>query len=138
MIVVDRRRRRRSTTSRTPTAIADTIAELEDLDGILAVTDPFSEIVNGQVSDDGDAAIVRMQFDGQATDVPPETKTALQDVAAELRDELPAGSQVALGGDLFAAVRAGRHDHRGRRPAHRAARADRDVPLVRGRRASRC
>ena len=83
-------------------AIADTIAELEDLDGILAVTDPFSEIVNGQVSEDGDAAIVRMQFDGQATDVPPGTKTALQDVAAELREELPAGSEVALGGDLFA------------------------------------
>ncbi|HEX5728903.1 MMPL family transporter [Microbacterium sp.] len=83
-------------------AIADTIAELEDLDGILAVTDPFNEIVNGQVSDDGDAAIVRMQFDGQSTDVPPATKTALQDVAAELRDELPDGSDVALGGDLFA------------------------------------
>ena len=82
--------------------IAGTIAELEDLDGILAVTDPFSEIVNGQVSEDGDAAIVRMQFDGQATDVPPGTKTALQDVAAELRAELPAGSEVALGGDLFA------------------------------------
>ncbi len=43
-----------------------------------------------------------MQFDGQATDVPPATKTALQDVAAELRDDLPAGSEVALGGDLFA------------------------------------
>ncbi len=84
------------------TAIADTIGELEDLDGILAVTDPFSEIVNGQVSEDGNAAIVRMQFDGQATDVPPGTKTALQDVAAELRDDLPAGSEVALGGDLFA------------------------------------
>ncbi|MET0782325.1 MAG: MMPL family transporter, partial [Microbacterium sp.] len=83
-------------------AIADTIGELEDLDGILAVTDPFSEIVNGQVSDAGDAAIVRMQFDGQATDIPPGTKTALQDVAGELRDELPAGSEVALGGDLFA------------------------------------
>ena len=82
--------------------IAATIAELEDLDGILAVTDPFSEIVNGQVSDGGDAAIVRTQFDGQATDVPPGTKTALQDVAAELRDQLPAGSQVELGGDLFA------------------------------------
>ncbi len=83
-------------------AITDTIAELEDLDGILAVTDPFAEIVNGQVSDDGDAAIVRMQFDGQATDVPPGTKTALQDVAADLREELPAGSVVELGGDLFA------------------------------------
>ncbi len=82
--------------------IEDTIAELEDLDGMLAVTDPFDEIVKGQVSDDGSAAIVRMQFDGQATDVPASTKTALQDVAAELRESLPEGSQVALGGDLFA------------------------------------
>ncbi|HWM16345.1 MAG TPA: MMPL family transporter [Microbacterium sp.] len=83
-------------------AIAGTIAELEDLDGILAVTDPFDEIVNGQVSEGGDAAIVRMQFDGQATDVPPATKTALRDVAAELREALPTGSVVELGGDLFA------------------------------------
>ncbi|HEX5857889.1 MAG TPA: MMPL family transporter [Microbacterium sp.] len=83
-------------------AIADTIGEFEDLDGMLAVTDPFDEIVNGQVSDDGDAAIVRMQFDGQATDVPAGTKTALKDVTAELREQLPAGSQVELGGDLFA------------------------------------
>ena len=58
-------------------AIADSIGELEDLDGVLAVTDPFDAIVNGLVSDDGDAAIVRLQFDGQATDVPPGTKTAL-------------------------------------------------------------
>ncbi|MCR2810830.1 MULTISPECIES: MMPL family transporter [unclassified Microbacterium] len=84
------------------TAITDTVAGLEDLDGILAVTDPFDEMVNGLVSEDGDAAIVRLQFDGQATDVPAETKTALQDVATELREELPAGSEVALGGDLFA------------------------------------
>ena len=49
------------------TAIDDTIARLEDLDGILAVTDPFDEMVTGLVSDDGDAAIVRLQFDGQAT-----------------------------------------------------------------------
>ncbi|MCR2764580.1 MMPL family transporter [Microbacterium sp. zg.B48] len=84
------------------TAITDTVAGLEDLDGILAATDPFDEMVNGLVSEDGDAAIVRLQFDGQATDVPAETKTALQDVATELREELPAGSEVALGGDLFA------------------------------------
>lgn len=82
--------------------IASTISAFEKLDGILAVTDPFDEMVKGQVSDSGDAAIVRMQFDGQATDVPAATKTALQDVAAQLGDELPAGSQVSLGGDLFA------------------------------------
>ena len=68
---------------------------------MLAVTDPFDEMVTGLVSDDGAAAIIRLQFDGQATDVPPETKTALKDVGADLEEALPAGSQVAVGGDLF-------------------------------------
>ncbi len=82
-------------------AIADTIADLEDLDGVLAVTDPFSELVSGLVSDDEQAAVIRLQFDGEASSVPPETQEALTDVAADLRATLPDGSQVAMGGDLF-------------------------------------
>jgi RND superfamily putative drug exporter len=81
--------------------IGDAIAKLEDLDGILAVTDPFDEMVKGLVSDDDTAAIVRLQFDGQATDVTPETKTELRSISADLGDALPAGAQVAIGGDLF-------------------------------------
>ena len=81
--------------------IDDTIASIEDLDGVLAVTDPFNEMVTGLVSDDGAAAIIRLQFDGQATDVSPETKTALKDIGTDFEDSLPAGSQVAVGGDLF-------------------------------------
>ncbi|KRA24367.1 transporter [Microbacterium sp. Root61] len=84
------------------TDIENTITQLEDLDGILAVTDPFDEMVTGLVSDDGTAALVRLQFDGQATDVSDETKDELRDIAAQLQDELPEGSQVSLGGDLFA------------------------------------
>jgi len=81
--------------------IDDAIADLEDLDGVLAVTDPFDEMVSGLVSDDGRAAIIRLQFDGQATDVSDATKDALTDVAAQTREALPGGSQVAIGGDLF-------------------------------------
>ncbi|WP_228484722.1 MMPL family transporter [Microbacterium cremeum] len=81
--------------------IADAVAELEDLDGVIAVTDPFDDMVTGMVADDGSAAIVRLQFDGQATDVPDDTKAALEDVADDLRESLPEGSQVAMGGDLF-------------------------------------
>lgn len=81
--------------------IGDAIDDLEGLDGVLAVTDPFDEMVTGLVSDDGQAAIVRLQFDGQATDVSAETKAALTDVAAQTREAMPAGSQVAIGGDLF-------------------------------------
>ncbi|MFE7846271.1 MMPL family transporter [Microbacterium sp. NPDC057407] len=81
--------------------IDDTVARLEDLDGVIAVTDPFSEMVSGMVSDDESAAIVRLQFDGQATDVSEETETALLEVADDLRAALPDGSEVAMGGDLF-------------------------------------
>lgn len=81
--------------------IEDAISRLEDLDGVLAVTDPFDEMVSGLVSDGEQAAIIRLQFDGQATDVTPETKDELKDISATLEDSLPAGSQVAIGGDLF-------------------------------------
>ncbi|KAF2412791.1 transporter [Microbacterium sp. B35-04] len=83
------------------TAIDDTVAHLEDLDGVIAVTDPFNEMVTGMVSEDESAAIIRLQFDGQATDVSDETKEGLEDVADDLRETLPEGSQVAMGGDLF-------------------------------------
>jgi RND superfamily putative drug exporter len=81
--------------------IQATIGQLEDIDGVLAVTDPFDEMVSGLVTDDASAAIVRLQFDGQATDVSPETRATLTDVVGELRDKLPAGSDAELGGDLF-------------------------------------
>ena len=83
-------------------AIADSISQLEDLKGVLAVTDPFDEMISGQVSDKGDAALVSMQFEGQATSVPEETKTSLEAVVADLKAELPAGTEVSLGGDLYA------------------------------------
>ncbi|WP_426321444.1 MMPL family transporter [Microbacterium sp. E-13] len=82
-------------------AIDDTVAQLEDLDGVIAVTDPFDEMVSGMVSDDESAAIIRLQFDGQATDVSDETKADLNQVADDLRETLPGGSKVAMGGDLF-------------------------------------
>ena len=84
------------------TRIEDTISTIEKLDGVLAVTDPYDASITGSISDDDSAAIVRMQFDGQATDVPESTRTDLQSTVDALEPELPAGSQVALGGDLFA------------------------------------
>ena len=82
--------------------IADTLDQLGDLDGVLAVTDPFDDAVSGLVSDADSAALIRMQFDGQSTDIPPGVKDALGTIADDLQDTLPAGSEVALGGDLFA------------------------------------
>jgi RND superfamily putative drug exporter len=82
-------------------AIEDAVADLEDIDGVLGVTDPFDELVTGLVNEDENAAIIRLQFDGQATDVSPEAKESLAAVSDSLQDALPAGAQVALGGDLF-------------------------------------
>jgi putative drug exporter of the RND superfamily len=81
--------------------IAATVERLGELEGVLAVTDPFGDTVSGMVSDDGQAAIIRLQFDGEATSVPASTVTGLHEVSQSLRDELPPGSQVAIGGDLF-------------------------------------
>lgn len=78
------------------------VAELEDLDGVLAATSPFNEMVTGMVSDEDTAAILRLQFDGQATDVTEKTTDALTAIARELADDLPEGSSAVLGGDLFA------------------------------------
>ncbi|HWT32221.1 MAG TPA: MMPL family transporter, partial [Microbacterium sp.] len=63
--------------------------------------DPYSKDVTGLVSGDDSAAIVQMQFTGQATDVSPATRSDLTAATAELQQELPAGSRVSLGGDLF-------------------------------------
>ena len=84
------------------TEIEQTISDIEGLDGVLAVTDPYDEMVTGLISDDESAALVRLQFDGQATDVPEATKVELQSMTDDLGATLPEGSQVVLGGDLFA------------------------------------
>jgi len=82
--------------------IEDAVADLGDLDGVLAATSPYDEMVEGMVNEDATAAIVQMQFDGQATDVSDETKSELTAMVDDLRDELPDGTQLKLGGDLFA------------------------------------
>ncbi|MBN9153585.1 MAG: MMPL family transporter [Microbacterium sp.] len=89
------------TSSAIETDVKSTIAKMEKLDGVLAVTDPYSKNVNGLISDDSSAAIVRLQFKGEATNVPASTKTELTTLAHDLKAELPSGSQVSLGGDLF-------------------------------------
>jgi RND superfamily putative drug exporter len=82
--------------------IEGAVDELADLDDVLAATSPYDEMVNGMINEDETAAIVRLQFDGQSTDVSAETKDELHAVVDDLAAALPDGSQAALGGDLFA------------------------------------
>ncbi|WP_375385558.1 MMPL family transporter [uncultured Microbacterium sp.] len=81
--------------------IEDAVAALGRLDQMSAVTDPFGENIHGLVSDDGSAAIVRLQFAGQTSDITAATKADLGSVVDGLTSSLPAGAKVALGGDLY-------------------------------------
>ncbi|WP_248242542.1 MMPL family transporter [Microbacterium kunmingense] len=82
-------------------AINDAVADFSDLDDVIAVTDPYDDTISGLLSDDGTAAIIRMQFEGQATEISDETVASAEAIADDLAESLPAGSQAALGGDLF-------------------------------------
>lgn len=82
--------------------IDDVVDELGDLDGVLAATSPYDENIDGMINDEHTAAIVRLQFDGQSTDVSDDVKHDLQSIVDELAGALPDGTQTALGGDLFA------------------------------------
>ncbi|MCL2453717.1 MAG: MMPL family transporter [Micrococcales bacterium] len=78
------------------------VTTVSAVEKVEAVTDPFAGLVSGTVSDDGRAAIVTIQMSGQGTAI----GTAITDQLVTARDTLeaalPPGSQVALGGDLFA------------------------------------
>lgn len=78
------------------------VTELGKLSGVIAATSPFDELVTGMVSEDASAAIVRVQFDGQATAVTEPMREAVVSTVDDLRSSLPEGSTVKLGGDLFA------------------------------------
>jgi len=83
--------------------IEHTISKLKDVDDrVLAVSSPYDETVTGMINAEHSAAIVRIQLEGQSSNIPASVKTALQDTVNALGPELPKGSQVALGGDLFA------------------------------------
>jgi len=83
--------------------IENAVDQLADLDdSVLSATSPYDENVSGMINDDKTAGIIRLQFDGQASDVSASTKDALTKVVDDLGAELPDGSRTSLGGDLFA------------------------------------
>lgn len=83
--------------------IEDAVVELADLDdSVLSATSPFDEMVSGMINEEETAGIIRLQFDGQATDVSEATQDDLRSVVADLAAALPDGSQTVLGGELFA------------------------------------
>src|SRR5690606_40895484 len=63
------------------------VTGFDKLDDVLAATSPYDEMIEGMINDGGTAAIVQLQFDGQATDVSDATKDELTSKVDELRAE---------------------------------------------------
>ncbi|MFF0909296.1 MMPL family transporter [Microbacterium enclense] len=83
-------------------ALGTATQDIGALDFVAAVTDPYDDMIAGGISDDDRAAIVRVQFDGEATEVPADTIAGLEQARDALASTLPSGAQAVLGGQLFA------------------------------------
>lgn len=78
--------------------IADLVRELEAIDGVDTVVSPFSEYAGEAISPDGSMAIVRVQLQGQSSEVSDETLDALRATAVIPEN---AGYRVEFGGQVF-------------------------------------
>ncbi|MFT4233015.1 MAG: MMPL family transporter, partial [Leucobacter sp.] len=81
--------------------IADAAAELEEAESVTAVQTPFSELVSGGLADDGSAALITVQIDGEVSSVSDATVAAIERATDEIRDRLPQGAQASYGGEAF-------------------------------------
>jgi RND superfamily putative drug exporter len=82
-------------------AVSDDIA---DLDQVSAVISPYSEYATNAISDDGTTALLKVQFDGPATDV---TDATLDEVTAAGETLENDGMTVSFGGEVFQSVEFG-------------------------------
>ncbi len=78
--------------------ITDVSNELGDLDQVASVIPPYSEYATNQISEDGTTGLIKVQFDGPATDITDATLEQVQEVGNTLTAE---GMQVSYGGEAF-------------------------------------
>ena len=84
--------------------IADATKQLEGAEDVTAVQTPFSEQASGGLAEDGSAALITVQVEGEMSTVAEGTVTAIEDATAEIRDRLPAGAETSYGGEMFSAA----------------------------------
>ncbi|GAB47823.1 MMPL family transporter [Mobilicoccus pelagius] len=89
---------RTATDSGTRADVDALVSRLEKVDGVSEVADPYDDGIEGALSDDGRAALVNVQLDGQAVDVTDETRDALTDSVGPLRRK---GYTAEVGGSAF-------------------------------------
>ncbi|RRO15421.1 MMPL family transporter [Saccharopolyspora rhizosphaerae] len=83
-------------------AIESLIHRVEGQEGVTAVMNPLSDMVDNQVSADGDTALITVQLSYSPTAVPENVKTGLLAEAENLERQLGPGSDVHAGGPIFA------------------------------------
>lgn len=82
-------------------AVDTAVGELEEIDQVATVADPFDDTVAESVSDDGQAALIEVQLDVGLGDVTDATTTEMTTVADELRAEAGVGADVHVAGEAF-------------------------------------
>ncbi|MEY2698372.1 MAG: hypothetical protein RL720_328, partial [Actinomycetota bacterium] len=77
---------------------ADDMAKLPQIDN---ATSPFNERINGAISDNKKAGLLSIQFSGPTATITKSSLAKLEAATHTLSDELPAGSTVSLGGQIY-------------------------------------
>ncbi|WP_144795794.1 MMPL family transporter [Microbacterium paludicola] len=83
-------------------AVTDAAAAIAGIPQVSSATAPYDTPGSANISADHSAVIVPIQLSVATSAVLPTTPDALQQAGTALEKQLPAGSQVAVGGQLFA------------------------------------
>lgn len=87
--------------------VAATIDAISGVPQVSSVSNPYDTPGSANIAEDDSAVLVPIQLSVGTTAVLPSTSQALQDAGAALEASLPDGSQVAVGGQLFAQTSTG-------------------------------
>lgn len=82
-------------------ATADAVTELERLDQVVMVLNPFSEDVTGALSADGRAAMVSVLLEVDLLNVSEETKAGITTIAEDYQRAIGGDAEVHAGGDAL-------------------------------------
>ncbi|MCA1224613.1 efflux RND transporter permease subunit [Saccharopolyspora sp. 6M] len=78
------------------------VDELEGMDEAASIVSPYNADLGGSISEDGEAALIMIQLEGQTMEIGQPTKDHIAQISADLQQRLPEGSQSSYGGPLFA------------------------------------
>ncbi len=82
-------------------AVEETVTAIAAIPQVSSATSPYSSSSTANISSDDSAVLVPIQLSVGTSAVLPSTSDALQAAGGALEAALPAGSQVAVGGQLF-------------------------------------